>query len=116
AIARYPPVKCICMLILRVAPQDARPIVRYPLQERPPFPFPNFSCPYTVSDTLRFHNEKVRFCAGTDTGRMRRPDRGFNHARKGWGVFLKVTEREGLWAKVRNHVGVTVKHPVSPVT
>ena len=47
---------------------------------------------------------------------MRRPDRGFNHARKGWGVFLKVTEREGLWAKVRNHVGVTVKHPVSPVT
>ena len=32
------------------------------------------------------------------------------------GVFLKVTEREGLWAKVRNHVGVTVKHPVSPVT
>jgi formate dehydrogenase major subunit len=31
-------------------------------------------------------------------------------------MFLKVTEREGLWAKVRNHVGVTVKHPVSPVT
>src|SRR3712207_9113798 len=36
--------------------------------------------------------------------------------RKGWGVFLKVTEGEGLWAKIRNHVGVTVKHPISPVT
>jgi formate dehydrogenase major subunit len=32
------------------------------------------------------------------------------------GVFLKVTEKEGLWAKVKNHVGVTVKHPVSPAT
>ena len=31
-------------------------------------------------------------------------------------MFLKVTERDGLWAKIKNHVGVTVKHPVSPVT
>jgi formate dehydrogenase major subunit len=31
-------------------------------------------------------------------------------------VFLKVSERDGLWAKIKNHVGVTVKHPVSPVT
>ena len=31
-------------------------------------------------------------------------------------MFLKVTESEGLWAKVKNHVGVTVKHPVSPAT
>ena len=37
-------------------------------------------------------------------------------ARKGWGVFLKVTERDGLWAKIKNHVGVKVKHPISPVT
>jgi formate dehydrogenase major subunit len=32
------------------------------------------------------------------------------------GVFLKVTEKEGLWAKVKNHVGVSVKHPVSQAT
>ena len=31
-------------------------------------------------------------------------------------MFLKVTERERLWAKIKNHVGVTVKHPISPVT
>ena len=31
-------------------------------------------------------------------------------------MFLKVTERNGLWAKIKNHVGVKVKHPVSPVT
>ena len=36
--------------------------------------------------------------------------------RKGWGVFLKVTERDGLWAKLKNHVGIKVKHPISPVT
>jgi formate dehydrogenase major subunit len=31
-------------------------------------------------------------------------------------VFLKSTEAEGLWAKIRSHVGVKVKHPISPVT
>jgi formate dehydrogenase major subunit len=31
-------------------------------------------------------------------------------------VFLKVAEGEGLWAKIRNHVGVKVEHPISPVT
>jgi formate dehydrogenase major subunit len=31
-------------------------------------------------------------------------------------MFLKVTEGEGLWAKIRNHVGVKVEHPISPVT
>jgi formate dehydrogenase major subunit len=31
-------------------------------------------------------------------------------------VYLKVTDEDGLWAKIKNHVGVTVKHPVSPVT
>jgi formate dehydrogenase major subunit len=31
-------------------------------------------------------------------------------------VFLKVTERDGLWAKIKSHVGVKVKHPISPVT
>ena len=36
--------------------------------------------------------------------------------RREWGVFLKVSERDGLWAKIKNHVGVTVKHPISPVT
>ena len=31
-------------------------------------------------------------------------------------MFLKVTERDGLWAKIKNHVGVKVEHPISPVT
>jgi formate dehydrogenase major subunit len=31
-------------------------------------------------------------------------------------MFFKVTERDGLWKKIRNHVGTTVKHPVSPAT
>ena len=31
-------------------------------------------------------------------------------------MFLKVTDANALWSKIRNHVGVTVKHPVSPVT
>jgi len=32
------------------------------------------------------------------------------------GVFLKVTDAEGLWSKIKNHVGVKVKHPVSPAS
>src|SRR5918998_6314577 len=32
------------------------------------------------------------------------------------GVFLKLTEKEGLWKKIRSHVGTTVEHPVSPAT
>lgn len=35
---------------------------------------------------------------------------------KGVGVFFKVAEEEGLWAKIKNHVGTTVKHPISPET
>jgi hypothetical protein len=31
-------------------------------------------------------------------------------------MFFKVTEEDGLWKKIRNHVGTTVKHPVSPAT
>jgi formate dehydrogenase major subunit len=31
-------------------------------------------------------------------------------------MFFKVTEKDGLWKKIRNHVGTTVKHPVSPET
>ena len=31
-------------------------------------------------------------------------------------MFPKVTRRDGLWAKIKNHVGVKVKHPISPVT
>ena len=31
-------------------------------------------------------------------------------------MFLKVTDAEGLWSKIKNHVGVKVKHPVSPAT
>jgi formate dehydrogenase major subunit len=31
-------------------------------------------------------------------------------------MFLKGTESGGLWAKIKNHVGVKVKHPISPVT
>src|ERR687884_418345 len=28
-------------------------------------------------------------------------------------MFFKVSDADGLWAKIKNHVGVTVKHPVS---
>jgi formate dehydrogenase major subunit len=31
-------------------------------------------------------------------------------------MFLKVSDADGLWSKVKNHVGVKVKHPVSPAT
>ena len=42
--------------------------------------------------------------------------KGSDKMRKGWGMFPKVTEGDGLWAKIRDHVGGKVKHPVSPVT
>jgi formate dehydrogenase major subunit len=32
------------------------------------------------------------------------------------GMFFKVTDVEGLWSKIKNHVGVKVKHPVSPAS
>jgi formate dehydrogenase major subunit len=31
-------------------------------------------------------------------------------------MFLKVADKDGLWSKIKNHVGTTVKHPVSPKT
>jgi formate dehydrogenase major subunit len=31
-------------------------------------------------------------------------------------MLFKLTEKDGLWKKIRNHVGTTVEHPVSPVT
>jgi formate dehydrogenase major subunit len=31
-------------------------------------------------------------------------------------MLFKLTERDGLWKKLRNHVGTTVEHPVSPAT
>jgi formate dehydrogenase major subunit len=31
-------------------------------------------------------------------------------------LFFKLTEKDGLWSKVKNHVGVKVEHPVSPAT
>ncbi len=31
-------------------------------------------------------------------------------------MLFKLTEKDGLWKKIRNHVGTTVKHPVSPAT
>ncbi|MCA1738701.1 MAG: hypothetical protein LC740_07735, partial [Actinobacteria bacterium] len=31
-------------------------------------------------------------------------------------MFLKVTDADGLWSKIKNHVGVKVKHPISPAT
>jgi len=31
-------------------------------------------------------------------------------------MFLKLTDADGLWSKIKNHVGVTVKHPVSPAS
>ena len=48
--------------------------------------------------------------------KMREIEQSIPRVRKGWGVFPKVTERDGLWAKIKNHVGVKVKHPISPVT
>src|ERR687893_2209358 len=35
---------------------------------------------------------------------------------KGIGMLFKLTEKDGLWKKIRNHVGTTVEHPVSPAT
>jgi formate dehydrogenase major subunit len=48
--------------------------------------------------------------------KMRKIEQSIPRMGKGWGVFPKVTERDGLWAKIKNHVGVKVKHPISPVT
>jgi formate dehydrogenase major subunit len=31
-------------------------------------------------------------------------------------LFFKLSEKDGLWAKVKNHVGIKVEHPVSPAT
>jgi formate dehydrogenase major subunit len=31
-------------------------------------------------------------------------------------MFLKVSDADGLWSKIKNHVGVKVKHPISPAT
>jgi formate dehydrogenase major subunit len=31
-------------------------------------------------------------------------------------MLFKLTEKDGLWKKIRNHVGTTVKHPVSQAT
>jgi len=35
---------------------------------------------------------------------------------EGVSMLFKLTERDGLWKKIRNHVGTTVEHPVSPAT
>lgn len=31
-------------------------------------------------------------------------------------MFLRVSDADGLWGKIRNHVGTTVKHPISPAS
>jgi formate dehydrogenase major subunit len=31
-------------------------------------------------------------------------------------LFLKVTDADGLWSKIKSHVGTTVKHPLSPAS
>ncbi|MDP8939606.1 MAG: dehydrogenase [Actinomycetota bacterium] len=31
-------------------------------------------------------------------------------------MFFKLTEKDGLWSKVKSHIGVKVEHPVSPAT
>src|SRR5215210_4424999 len=31
-------------------------------------------------------------------------------------MFLKLTDADGLWSKIKNHVGVKVKHPISPAS
>jgi formate dehydrogenase major subunit len=35
---------------------------------------------------------------------------------KGSHMLFKLMEKDGLWKKIRNHVGTTVEHPVSPTT
>jgi len=51
---------------------------------------------------------------------MRTPGQLERFAQKGSGMLFNLifslTEKDGLWKKIRNHVGTTVKHPVSPVT
>jgi len=37
-------------------------------------------------------------------------------AQKGSRMLFKLTEEDGLWKKIRNHVGTTVEHPVSQAT
>jgi formate dehydrogenase major subunit len=31
-------------------------------------------------------------------------------------MLFRLTEKDGLWKKIRNHVGTTVEHPISPAT
>jgi formate dehydrogenase major subunit len=31
-------------------------------------------------------------------------------------MLFELTEKDGLWKKIRSHIGTTVKHPVSPAT
>jgi formate dehydrogenase major subunit len=31
-------------------------------------------------------------------------------------MLFRLTEKDGLWKKIRNHIGTTVEHPVSPST
>jgi formate dehydrogenase major subunit len=31
-------------------------------------------------------------------------------------MLFKLMEKDGLWKKIRNHIGTTVEHPVSPTT
>ena len=31
-------------------------------------------------------------------------------------MFFRLTDADGLWSKIKNHVGVKVKHPVSPAS
>ena len=38
------------------------------------------------------------------------------HAQKGIVMLFKLTEKDGLWRKIRNHVGITVEHPISEAT
>jgi len=35
---------------------------------------------------------------------------------KGLRMLFKLTEKDGLWNKIRSHVGTTVEHPISPAT
>jgi formate dehydrogenase major subunit len=55
-----------------------------------------------------------------DRGNVVRLARGNLHnqtyAQKGLRMLFKLTEKDGLWKKIRNHVGTTVEHPVSPAT
>src|SRR5918998_1676362 len=63
-----------------------------------------------------FHRARMGGAYGEGKERGRAHPQAVVRNREERGVFLKLTEKDGLWKKIRNHVGTTVEHPVSPAT